>query len=112
MTNTTLTTTFLKEWTPAQFKAVEKAISRHFSNREMKTTHGNYPPMFLLFTAVSDRLGLAYTSSSDYAGYWICNTEVSSTFPSYKYIGFALSDSGIVYAILWTKDEKEKLLPL
>ncbi len=103
---------FLKDWTPAIFTKMQKRISAHFSGKPMSTTHGNYPEMYLSWTAVSDRLGLAYTSSSSYAGYWICNTEVyHDEYPGYKYIGFAMANRRPV-AILWDKDEKELIITL
>lgn len=105
--------TFLKEWTPDQFKGMEKVISRHFSGKEMKTRHGNYPALFLSFAAVGDRIGLAYTSTSKYAAYWVCNTEVHNwKFPGYHYIGFALGTNRKGYAVLWDKDENEIIIPI
>lgn len=105
--------TFLKEWTQDVFTTMQRKISAHFSGKEMNTHHGNYPAMYLGWKAISERLGLAYTSTSDYAGYWICNTEViSNKFPSYRYVGFAMSSDKKGYAVLWDKDENEILLPL
>lgn len=104
---------FLQEWTPEQFKAMQRKISAHFTGLPMYTSHGNYPEMYLGWKAVSDRLGLAYTSSSSFAGYWVCNTEVTyNKLPEYKYTGFALSVDNKAYAILLDKDENEKVIPL
>lgn len=104
---------FLQEWTPSQFKAIEKAISRHFSFKQIRTLHGNYPAFYMGFKALEEIMGLAYTSSSSYAGYWICNTEVyNEKYPGYYYIGFAISTKGKYYAILWDKDENEIIIPL
>lgn len=104
-------TTFLHEWDANQFKAIEKAISRHFSGKPMQTEQGNYPAMFLTFAAVADRIGLAYTSSSSYAGYWVCNAApINPKYPNYRYIGFAISTDGKYYAILWDKDESEIII--
>lgn len=105
--------TFLKEWTPKQFKAIEKKIATHFSGKAMNTLHGKYPAMYLNFVALDDRLGLAYTSSSSYAGYWICNTEVKSNqHPEYKYVGFAIGKDDKYYAVLQDKDENELIVEL
>lgn len=104
---------FLTEWTPDQFKGMERKIAQFFSGKPMSTHHGNYPAMFLNWIAISDRLGLAYTSSSSCAGYWICNTEVySNEFPDYQYIGFALGTNRRPYAILQDKEENEKIIEL
>jgi hypothetical protein len=111
--NASLKANFVKEWTPAQFKAMKAAISRHFSNKEVSTRHGNYPGMYLTFKACDERFGLAYTSSSAYAGFWVCNTEIySAKYPGYNYTGFALSTDQKPYAILWDKDENEIITPI
>lgn len=113
MTTTKTNISFIQEWTPAQFKAIEKAISRHFSFKQIRTLHGNYPAFYMGFKALGEIMGLAYTSSSSYAGYWICNTEVyNDKYPGYNYMGFAISTKGKYYAILWDKNENEIILPL
>lgn len=104
---------FLQNWTESQCTLMERKISSHFSMKPMQTNHGNYPAMYLGWVAIIERLGLAYTSSSSYAGYWVCNTEVYHKFyPGYTYIGFAMDDKQKGYAILWDKEENEIILPL
>lgn len=105
--------TFLNDWTPEQFKAIEKAIRLHFANKEIKTLHGDYVPYYRGFNALDEIMGFAYTSSSLCAGYWICDTDVySPKYPGYHYIGFALNNENKAFAILWDKDENEILQPL
>lgn len=96
--NKAINQSFLKNWTPEQLKVIEGAISSHF--RKGITNCKNW-------------LGLAYTSTSSYAGYWVCNVQIEPVkYPNHSYVGFALTDSLKPYAILWDKDENEILLPL
>lgn len=104
---------FLPEWNEEQFITTQKGIAAHFSGKPMETAHGNYPAMYLGWIAIGDRIGLAYTSSGLYAGYWVCNTDVyNPKYLGYRYVGFALSSDGKGYAILWDKDENEIIIPL
>lgn len=111
--NKSLKVGFLKQWTPQQFKMIESKIASHFREKEIQTLHGNYNPSFRTFDKLDEIMGIAYTSSSSYAGYWICNTEVyKAIYPGFHYIGFALSQDGKAYGILWDKDENEIIIPL
>jgi hypothetical protein len=62
---------FKKEWTPTDFKTVESAIAKHFKG-DYDTHHG--PAHLNGIKSIEKVLGLAYTSSSSYAMYNICNT--------------------------------------
>lgn len=110
--------TFLKEWNIDQFKNMEKAIAKHFSGIDIHTATTRYvvPNFHSIkknFESVANILGLAYTSSSMYAGYWICNIEaINFKYPGYHYVGFAMDDKNKGFAILWDKDENEIILPL
>lgn len=110
--------TFLKEWNIDQFKKMEKAIAGHFSMVDIHTATTRYVvPNFhsikKRFESVGDILGLAYTSSSSYAGYWVCNIEaVNFKYPGYHYVGFAMDDKNKCFAILWDKDENEIIISL
>lgn len=104
---------FLQAWTPAQFKAIERAIAGHFTSKVMTTNKERYPAMVLTWAAISDRLGLAYTSSSSYAGYWACNEDaINNQYQTHRYIGFAIGVDGLFYAVLWDKDENEIVIEL
>ncbi len=104
---------FLQEWTEAQFKAIEKAIAKHFSGQIVTTNKGRYPRTVYTWAAISNLLGLAYTSSSSYAGYWPCNEDaINNHYQTHKYIGFAISEDQKYYAILWDKEENEILIEL
>ena len=105
--------TFLQEWTKEQFKAIEKAIARHFNNRELHTNKGEFLKYHRTFKMLAEIVGFAYTSSSSYAGYWVCNVELRyNQAPDFKYIGFAIDEANKYYAILWDKDENEILIEL
>lgn len=111
--NKAISQTFLKEWTPKQFTAIQKRIAAHFSGKEMTTNKGTYPAMYLGWVAISDRLGLAYTSSSSYAGYWTCNEDaINPKYPDHRYIGFAISVDNKYYAVLWDESENEILIEI
>lgn len=113
-TNTTPKTTFLKEWTPAQFKAIEKAIFKYFNKlgQIVTETHGTLRTVYS-YVGISNFLGLAYTSTSDYAAYWVCNVgAICEEYPQYQYIGFAIGVNGGYYAVIQDKEEKEIILPL
>lgn len=102
--------TFLKSWTTQQFKQVERSILRHFLKvGEIKTDsgHGILHPIYS-YSGVNSYLGLAYTSSGDYAGLWVCNVSaINDKYPGYHYIGFALGEDNKAYGVLWDKDENE-----
>ena len=111
--NKDISATFLNEWSEDQFKAMQRAIVRHFQDRDINTSHGNYKPGFRSFEALGEIMGFAYTSSSSYAGYWICNTDVKSgRYDGFHYVGFAITTDNKPYAILWDKYENEILQPL
>jgi hypothetical protein len=102
---------FLNEWTPKDFTLIQKAIAKHFKGRfvsqsyGLRLTNGN-------FRHIDEVLGLAYTSSSSFALYGICNVELQYNNTEYNYQFFAISDDHKCYAILWDKDENEKIIKL
>lgn len=105
--NKAIQKTFLAEWNPAQFKAMQRAISRHFSITDIRTNKGEYPAKYRSFEALDEILGLAYTSSSSFAGYWVCNVDIYGLCTGFRYVGFAMTEAGRPYAILWDAEENE-----
>lgn len=85
----------LAEWTEQQTKKVERAISKHFERS---------------IGALDKMLGLAYTSSSAFAGLWV-TSEARYEDTRFYYRGF-VCDGQVVYALLWDKDENEIYMPL
>ncbi len=109
-------TTILKEWTNPQFKNAEKIIVKWINSRFFETHHSQGATPFCnakTFSAISSILGLAYTSSSQFAGYWVCNTELYlDAAKKYEISGFVQDKSGFVYAYCADKKENELLIPL
>jgi hypothetical protein len=108
--STILKVHFLDEWTPKDFTGIEKAITSHFKGRILPSNHGS---LYVghNFRTIDSFLGLAYTSSSSFAMYGICNVELKYD-EQYNYQFFAISGDHKYYAILWDKDENEKIIEL
>lgn len=110
--------TFLKEWTPAQFKYVEKAITRFINSRYWETHHSPNADPFIIaqaktFNKIADILGLAYTSSSNFAGYWTCNTDLYlDNAHNWRLIGFGHDKNSFTHAIFWDEKENEITFPI
>lgn len=127
MTNTVNTVEFnptqtkvkmLKEWTPSQFKDIEKRISRHFALK-VNLYFSDGSGMHLArprnnFKEIDNLLGLAYTSSGIYACYGVCN--VAAYFDAdktYQYSYFTIGeDFSTCYAILTDAEENEICIEL
>lgn len=93
---------FIKEWSEKQQKKVNKAICRHFAAQNFVKFYGKS------FEQIERYLGLPYTSSSSYAGLWVCNVcEYYKGSSEYYYRAFAIAEDGNIYAILTNDDENE-----
>ena len=106
---------FIKEWTPEQFKAMDKAILKHFANAYLRysTGAGEERRPIWKFSQLDNILGLAYTSSGVWACYGICN--VSAWFDEdniYKYDYFTIGEDGKFYAVLTDNNENELVIKL
>ena len=110
-------TQFLTEWSERQLKAVEKKILVFIKSRWFETMHGgeNKDPFIgcRTFEDIDNILGLAYTSSSSFAGLWACNTHLYLDAARDWYLnGFAMDKNGFVFAI-WNNDEEaEAITPI
>lgn len=111
-----MTTTILKEWDKSQFKNAQKIITKWVNSRFFETHHTPDKTPFYntnTFNKIAEVLGLAYTSSSDYAGYWVCNTSLYLDAKKvYQIDGFIQDKQGFVYAHCADKAENELLIPL
>lgn len=109
-------TEILKDWTPAQFKTVEKAVVKYLNSRYFETHHSPGKTPFTgcrTFKQYDSILGFAYTSSGIYAGYWICNTDLFlDAAQTWKIEGFVLGSGAFVYLMCWDKDENEIFIPI
>jgi len=108
---------FIQEWTPKQFKQVERAIYKHFLKYTYKwqPTHDKesakeFHPFS--YQDIDEKLGLAYTSSSAYAGYWVCNGGYMRANDSYHFHAFAINTDGKVIGIVQDENEKEIFIEL
>lgn len=108
---------FIKEWTPEQFKAMERAIARHFNERTFirySTGSGEHTTrLYRSFNHIDSILGLAYTSTGIWACYGICN--VAAWFDEdniYQYSYFTIGNNGHFYAVLQDKEENELVIEL
>lgn len=102
-------TDFVKEFSRSDFRKVERAIFKHFTTHtyQFLETHGQPLKPFkpLLMEQIETTLGLAYTSSSDYAALWVCNSGYLMADETHHFIGFTINALGEVVAI--TQDEEE-----
>lgn len=116
MTHTTAIAPKLKkEWTPQDFKTVEKAIFNYFKRTYITTMHD--APLYSIrnFNDVDSCLGLAYTSTSSFAMYSICNTEAYFDYgKQWNFVCFGLAEgnSGFVYALIHDENENEIYFPI
>lgn len=110
---TTTKISFIKEWTPEQFNAMDKAIRKHFWKRSLNTYHGLHYGRRWTFDELDNILGLAYTSTGIWACYGVCNTEAYyKGNKSLWYSYFTIGTDGNFYAILQDKDENETVISL
>lgn len=102
-------TDFVKEFKPADFKRVERAIKRHFQNYTYKyiKNHGDKPAPFIpsSFKEIDEFLGLAYTSTGSYAGLWVCNGGYVMANDTHHFSGFTINANNEIVATVEDKDE-------
>lgn len=106
---------FIPEWTPYQFKMMERAIAANFRGTTLRTKHGDYyfPNVGTTFKRVDNVLGLAYTSTGIWACYGVCNTEPYFDMDNlYQYSYFVIGEDGKYYAILEDKDENQLVIEI
>ena len=108
---------FKSEFSPQDFKTVKSTIRKWAKSRWITSAKsegksllmGNYS-----WANIEAKMGLAYTSSSDYAALWVCSDEVyMDEGKKYHIIGFAISQTGgFVSAVCWDTNENEIIIPL
>lgn len=104
---------FVAEISEKQAKGLKRAISAHFAWSTLKTNNGTKNYITPNYTQIADFLGLAYTSGSSYAGFWVCNVEAENEhIPGFHYVGFTVGTDGEYYATLWDANENEKIIRL
>ena len=107
-----MNTQSIKEnWSPEDFKTVEKAILKHFKGRTIDTHHG--PHTITNYKQFDRVAGLAYTSTGIYAVYGVCNTAIYLDVErKYKYEFFIMDQTGQVLAELWDNEENAIFIEL
>src|ERR1017187_5238377 len=89
-----------QNWTPEDFKTVERAILKHFKGQTIDTHHG--PHTITSYKQFDSVAGLAYTSTGVYAVYGVCNTAIYLDVEhKFKYEFFIMNLAGNVMAELW-----------
>lgn len=111
--------TFLKEWQPFDKlnKMAKRKIMNHFINvpyQWQPTNEGKSKTIFKVysFSQLDEKLGLAYTSTGDYAGLWVCNGGYLWADPTHYFIGFAINEKNEVIGIAYDNDENEIYITL
>jgi hypothetical protein len=91
-----------------EIKTLRKAIFRHLTASKRFDQNGKLVMQPTTKMLCDDYLGLAYTSSSSWAGLWPCNVDVyADTEKSFTYGGFGMDMGGNCIAWLTDHDENE-----
>jgi hypothetical protein len=103
---------FKSEWTDKEMAKMKQAIKKAFLFKPIPTNQGT--KVFYTYADLDNFAGLAYTSSSSYAGLWVCNgMELrNAKYPGFVYVGFAMGEDGAAYGVMWDQDEEEIIVPL
>jgi hypothetical protein len=102
---------FRLDWSEMDFTNIQKAITAHFKRTGINLEKGQIVPNS--WGSVDQCLGLAYTSSSSYAMYSVCNVNAYLDFGHiYRYVCFGIDIHHNYYATLWDKDENEIIIPI
>lgn len=118
-TTVNVNTQFLKEW--ADFDKLNKMVRRkivsHFIKNEYQWQPTNdesskTPFKVYTFSQIDEKLGLAYTSTGDYAGLWVCNGGYLWADNTHYFIGFAINLKGEVIGIADDQEENEIYIKL
>jgi hypothetical protein len=102
---------FKLEWKPEDFTKMGKAITAHFRRTGIRLDKGEFMPSS--FKSVDECLGLAYTSSSSFAMYSICNVNAYLYYGhKFRYVCFGIDTHNNCYAILQDNEENEIIIPI
>lgn len=117
MTNTITAPALKSEWSAKDFKTVETAIAAYFRKTFVNCLHKDVQGSLSsarTFSQYDTLFGFAYTSSSSFAMYSICNTEVYFDYAKqWHFVCFGLAaNTGFVYALLHDAEENEIYFPI
>lgn len=100
---------FLPEWTNPLFNAMDKALIKHFKGKVLVTSDTGDEIPRSAFQDCAEIFGLAYTSSSSYAGYFCTNRDVYfDAAKQWRYHSFAIGIDRFFYAVI--KDKAENFI--
>lgn len=103
---------FKPEWSPADFKKMEKAITKFFKLKSFETSHGT-KHFSATYKSIDQVIGLAYTSSSSYAMLSACNIDVYLVNNKHwRYCHFCMTNAGVPMAAVKNNEEKYQYMPL
>lgn len=107
---------FKKEWNEKESQYTKKTIVKYLSSRFFFSHKSPDKTPFIgckYFSDYATALGLAYTSSSEYAGLWACSDELYLDINKvYRLQGFALGNGGFVYSIWSDINGNELMFPI
>lgn len=98
----------LKEIPESDMGMLEERIYNFISSRVFTTfkTHGDALGYCSTFDGYDKKLGFAYTSTSSFAGLWICNdTLFLDCEQGVRILGFAMTSAHMAVAVCETEDE-------
>lgn len=106
-------TNLLPEWDNQNFKKAQKDILKHLKDRKHKISTSGEKSVFVpkRWEDVENTLGLAYTSSSMCAGYWVCNVTLWAS-DGKEITGFAITDAGQTVALVSDMGNKDEIINL
>ena len=109
-------TNFKSELTRKEIKRLQRAIYTHFCYYTYKHQAEHGAPLKPLrpfnFNELNMLFGLAYTSSGDYAGLWVCNGGYVMANKSHHFTGFTMNKDGECIGIVEDEDENTIYLTL
>ena len=109
-------TKFKKEWDKKDFKRVEKVILNHFVTHTYKFLKEHGSPLIKFspfdYTSIDTILGLAYTSSSSFAGLFVCNAGYLMANETHHFTGFMINELNQVVAEVQDENEKSIYIQL
>lgn len=107
----------VKEFTTAQFETIDRLILAHLQSKPYMFQPTHDPKSAGIFEpkgseGMNNTLGLAYTSSSDYAAMWVCNAGYLWYNDTKYFIGFSFDINGDLCAIIEDENENTEIVSL
>jgi hypothetical protein len=98
----------LKEvWSQDEFRLIELALKKFFNIQPNVIFNNEVQKPPTKWLSIQITYGLAFTSSSEFAAYWVCNGDLLYN-DLYKVKGFGIGDDYLIYGI--AKDNEENFI--